>query len=126
MMFANIVFLMVLSVSTTVSKHLRGLNVEDSILTRFNNWIEEHNFHIFNEDHLTHVFKNWVNNDKYIDEINSQELSFKLGHNIYSGYSFEEFRQIMGFEANRILVKSLKNNNSTKINELFLQWWFNG
>jgi len=112
MIFANIVFLLVLGVSSTMSEHLRGLNVENSVLTRFNNWIEEHNFHIFNEDHLVHVFENWVSNDKFIDQTNSQGLSFKLGHNAYSGYSFDEFRQFMGFDFNRNLISSLKSNNS--------------
>ncbi len=123
-MFAYKVVLMFLGISSSLSQNLRGildannsfLNDND-ILTRFNNWIIKHQFYNYDEDYIIHIFKNWVDNDEYINKINSQELSFKLGHNAYSGYSFEEFRQIMGFEINRQIIKNLTNNNT--INNVF-------
>lgn len=128
MMFANVVFLMVLYATSTVSENLRGS--DNNVVTRFENWIKEHNFHIFSEDHFTHVFQNWVENDKYIDETNSKELSFKLGHNAYSGYSFDEFRQIMGFDNNKKFISSLKTNNTLAPVELStpaeVDWRSNG
>jgi hypothetical protein len=104
MILSNIIFFLILGVNNTISEYMR--------LTRFNNWIEEHNFHIFNENHLVHVFENWVNNDKFIDQTNSEGLPYKLGHNAYSGYSFDEFREIMSFDFNRNLISSLKTNDS--------------
>jgi len=44
------------------------------------------------------IYKNWLKNDAYINYINSKNLTYKLGHNKFSGYSIEEYRIINGFD----------------------------
>jgi len=90
---------------------LRNLRDSNESIERFDNWIEKHNFKIFGDDHLIHVFQNWINNDKYINIKNSLNLSYMLDHNAYSGYSFEEFRQIMNFENNKEIIETNVNNS---------------
>jgi len=98
------------------------LDYKDSnTLDRFKNWINNFKIQYKNDVHLANIFKNWVNNDKIIDNTNSQNFSYTLGHNIYSGLSSEEFSELMGFKNNRELIKNNYNNNflQTKIYDKF-------
>lgn len=100
---------LIISVS---GKYLRNLRLNNEVMERFDEWLQLHNFKIYGEDHLMHVFTNWVENDKYINYINTKNLTYKLGHNSYSGYSFEEFRDMMNFKHNKQVIKTLNSNNS--------------
>jgi C1A family cysteine protease len=42
------------------------------------------------------VFKNWVSNHKFIEEVNSRNLTYTLGHNQFSGMDSIEFREYLG------------------------------
>jgi Papain family cysteine protease len=44
--------------------------------------------------------KNFNTNNDYIKEINSQNLSYKIGHNKFSFYDYSTFAKIMGFDSN--------------------------
>ncbi len=59
------------------------------------------------------VFDNWVSNDKFIELINSQNLTYTLGHNLYSGLNSNEFNQFMGFKNNELYLqeKGLRGSN---------------
>jgi KDEL-tailed cysteine endopeptidase len=67
----------------------------------FEQWAAKHNINI--DDNLIYdkIYKNWIENDKFINNVNSMNLTYKLGHNAYSGYSSEEFSELMGFNNNR-------------------------
>ena len=65
-----------------------------SITDRFYNWVNTHNIDLHVSDY-DHVFENWFNNDKFIQQHNAKNLSYTLGHNRYSGLNNEEFRQLM-------------------------------
>ncbi len=67
---------------------------------RFWNWIQQHDVVPKSLEHMTHMFDNWIDNDNFISTTNNKGLSYKLGHNIYSGMNSEEFRDLMQFEAN--------------------------
>jgi len=107
---------------------LRNLRYSNEIIERFDNWIDNHDIKVYGDEHLVHIFQNWINNDKYINMKNSLNLSYKLDHNSYSGYSFEEFRQIMNFENNNDIIettyvnKSLENFKYTKNNLESVDW----
>ncbi len=75
------------------------------IMDRFKNWIEIHKIQARDDAHLDHIFNNWFSNDKYIEEINSKNLSYTLGHNAYSGLNSDEFTEMMGFKQNSELVE---------------------
>lgn len=74
-----------------------------SIIERFKNWIEEHRIQIRDNHHFSHIFDNWLSNDKYIELTNAKNLSYTLGHNSYSGMNNEEFTELMGFRTNQEL-----------------------
>lgn len=75
--------------------------VSGNLFDVFEQWASKHNINI--DDNLIYdrIFKNWLENDKFIIEVNSMNLTYKLGHNAYSGYNSEEFSQLMGFNNNR-------------------------
>lgn len=79
-----------------------SVNARESLMTRFANWAHEHNIDVPEEDRLfLHMYENWVANDKLIDETNAKNLSYTLGHNVYSGMSLAEFAEHMHFGMNR-------------------------
>jgi C1A family cysteine protease len=78
-------------------------------MERFVDWIAKHNIKSRDDSHLAHIFNNWVDNDKYIKEINARNLSYTLGHNAYSGMSLEEFGEFMQFRANSESIQETKN-----------------
>ena len=82
------------------------LHKDSNLVNRFRSWIEEFNMQTNDDHQLVHVFSNWLENDKHIETINGQNLSYILGHNAYSGLNSDEFRQLMGFEINRKMFAS--------------------
>lgn len=75
-------------------------NRTPQVVERFNNWIHEHQITVYDDNHFSHVFENWFLNDKFIEETNGKNLSYVLGHNVYSGFNSEEFFDLMGFDMN--------------------------
>ena len=77
-----------------------------SLIERFENWVTE--FKIKFDDYKTYdgVFKKWIANHKFIDEINAKNLTYKLGHNQFSGMDSTDFSQYLGIS--RILYQDYK------------------
>ena len=48
------------------------------------------------------VYGRWVENHKYIEDINSRNLTYTLGHNEYSGMNSEEFSKYFSLGFNKI------------------------
>jgi C1A family cysteine protease len=69
---------------------------KSSLVDHFENWVSE--FKIKFESHTVfeRVFKNWVSNHKFIEEVNSKNLTYTLGHNQFSGMDSFEFREYLG------------------------------
>ncbi len=61
----------------------------------FDDWVRYFNIKFGSDMHREHVFVNWVENHKYIDTINNRNLTYKLGHNQFSGLNTEEFSQFI-------------------------------
>jgi KDEL-tailed cysteine endopeptidase len=70
------------------------------IVEKFKIWINDFKIQINDNHKFAHIFENWLNNDKFIEQTNRQNLTYILGHNAYSGYSSEEFANLMGFKTN--------------------------
>jgi C1A family cysteine protease len=64
-----------------------------SIIDKFKSWLIKHNIKMSDNT----MFDNWLENDIYIKKINDGNNTFTLAHNAYSGYSSDEFSQLMGF-----------------------------
>ena len=88
-MFSHIFLLTLLT--TTVS----SLNLEN----RFSKWLDEFHIEIHNDIHRESVFANWAFNDKYIEVANSQNLTYILGHNHFSGMDSKEFSEYLKYSS---------------------------
>ena len=66
-----------------------------SPIERFNEWIS--NFNVVLHKPSDEIFNIWYENDKFIDEINSKNLTFTLGHNIFSAFDSDEFAKHLKF-----------------------------
>lgn len=77
-----------------------------SLVERFKEWATEHKIELPSpdEDRFIHMLINWRENDRIIAETNAQNLSYTLGHNHFSALNREEFRALMNFENNRLLM----------------------
>ena len=89
-----------------VSVLSNGFGIKNSressdIVKRFGNWVVQHNISTSDEHKIAHIFENWLSNDKYIDMVNSQNLTYTLNHNAFSGMNTKEFGDLMGFKANK-------------------------
>ena len=67
-----------------------------SLKYRFDEWATTFEHRFIDNDHMQRTFETWVSNDKYIDVVNSKNLSFTLGHNYFSGMTTEEFKDHTG------------------------------
>ena len=66
-------------------------------LERFEHWVRNFRQEFHDNTHRDRVLSKWINNDKYIDEMNAKNLTFTLGHNQFSGMDSIEFSQHFGF-----------------------------
>lgn len=84
---------------------------DSSVIERFRGWVDK--FQIISRDdhHLAHMFESWLSNDKYIDLVNRQNLTYTLGHNAYSGLNSDEFSELMGFRANKEMLSKQQVNS---------------
>lgn len=70
--------------------------IETSIYSRpFVEWTSRFDMHFESEGHLLHVFSKWVDNHVYIEQANAKNLTYRLGHNQFSGMDNEEFRSYL-------------------------------
>jgi len=60
--------------------------------SRFFNWMKEHNVKATSGQHFVQMIQNFANNDDLITEANNKNLSYKLGHNQFSGMDVEEWK----------------------------------
>jgi C1A family cysteine protease len=71
------------------------VSAREPILNRFKSWASDFNVDIIDETKLVNIFENWIDNDRFIDEHNSKNLSYVLGHNQFSGMSQLEFSKYL-------------------------------
>lgn len=74
-----------------------ALNVNASLVERFEKWVSEFKQEFTGNEHHDMVMSKWIENDKYIEEINAKNLTYKLGHNQFSGMNSEDFSKYLGY-----------------------------
>ncbi len=74
--------------------------IQSPLFEKYQSWVEKYSIEIRDNDHYRNIFEKWQENHKYIEEINSKNLTYKLDHNQFSGMDSDEFAQYMGFENN--------------------------
>jgi C1A family cysteine protease len=93
-----------LAITTTTPTHAVVADRDSILMSRFSEWMAKHDIRADSDSVLAHMLSNWVDNDKYIKHVNSQNLSYTLGHNAFSGMNSEEFSQFMGFKSNTDII----------------------
>jgi C1A family cysteine protease len=76
-------------VATAVNVEQEPLSVE--LMTRFKKWEDYHGKQYDSHNEKMKRLQIWVDNDERINEYNSKDLPFKLGHNAFSDMTEEEF-----------------------------------
>ena len=93
MMYKILSVLMMASVATAG-------NLRNGFSEKFEQWVKDFRINIHDNSHKEHLFINWLENDKIIEQTNARNLTYTLGHNHLSGMDSNEFSEYMGFEDN--------------------------
>jgi C1A family cysteine protease len=82
-----------------------------SLIDRFRDWVDDYKILIKNDDHEMIVFEKWAHNDKYIEDFNSKNYTFILGHNQFSGMDSNEFSAYLGYSKKYEPLNNLRGND---------------
>jgi C1A family cysteine protease len=99
--------LLVITLLFTPLMFVSGLNQPGNLNGLFNKWITDYDFTINNQQHYIDVFEQWKSNHHFIEKTNSQNLSYSLGHNQFSGMSNLEYKKYLGFNGHSIQMKTI-------------------
>lgn len=64
----------------------------ENIRSRFHDWVTQFNIDFLNTDHQETTYIKWADNDRYIENVNAQNLTYALAHNHFSGMDIDDFR----------------------------------
>jgi hypothetical protein len=67
-----------------------------SVRERFQAWVDRFAVDFENTMHYESTLSKWVENDKYIEEMNGKNLTYTLGHNHFSGMDSVDFSKYIG------------------------------
>jgi KDEL-tailed cysteine endopeptidase len=86
-------------------------------MERFESWVNKFKIVFENEDHMFTTFNKWTTNDRFIEIINDRNLTYRLGHNQFSGmdeYDFQKYimKNEKLFNRDSISKNYLELNNS--------------
>jgi C1A family cysteine protease len=68
----------------------------ETIRERFQAWVERFAMDFESTMHYESTLSKWVENDKYIEEMNGKNLTYTLGHNHFSGMDSVDFSKYIG------------------------------
>jgi len=83
-----------LATAGVASANLQDRSVYEA---KFYDWLQTHKVEIKSGADFAHMLQNFANNDDLITTTNAQNLSYKLGHNLFSHMSNEEWKVHMRF-----------------------------
>jgi C1A family cysteine protease len=70
------------------------MNYENkAYLTPFENWMDTYRIQFHSEEHFYDVLRKWVVNELYIKKVKSENRSYTLGHNQFSGMDEFDFKK---------------------------------
>ena len=79
--------LIAFSILTTVT-----ILTQSFFLDEFQEWSRRFNIQYQSIDHYAQILNKWTDNNAYIVKVNSQNHSYKLGHNQFSGMDLDEYK----------------------------------
>jgi C1A family cysteine protease len=93
-----------------------------SLIDKFEDWIREFKIKFETYKHYDSMLEKWIENHKFIEEINAKNLTYKLGHNQFSGMDSAEFRSYLGvskllFDENKNTVKKMPLRTTLKVSK---------
>jgi C1A family cysteine protease len=83
----------------------------------FEGWVNSYKINVKGVEEKERMMNIWIENDKYIEEVNSRNLTYKLGHNQFSGMNNEEYRRFLGIKSDEER-KERRENIKDKIDEI--------
>lgn len=69
---------------------------DQNVIGRFKQWIEDFRIQVRSETHFITMLSTWIEHDHLIDTVNSENRTYTLGHNHFSGMDSDEFRAYLG------------------------------
>ena len=67
-----------------------------SVRERFQSWVDRFAMDFESTMHYESTLSKWVENDKFIEEMNGKNLTYTLGHNHFSGMDSVDFSKYIG------------------------------
>jgi len=89
---------------------------DEIFVEKFENWVDQFRIRFKSKNHFYDVFKKWMINDQYIDFVNSNNQTYTLGHNQFSGMDeFDFIQYVMNNDLSRAIEKtnSVSQSNSS-------------
>jgi len=71
--------------------------IQSPLYERYQKWVDEYKINVRDNEHFRSMFDNWLENHKYIEEVNARNLTYSLDHNQFSGMDTDEFNQYLGY-----------------------------
>lgn len=63
----------------------------------FEKWAKDFKYAFNSHGEYLEIFEKWVSNHKFIEDFNSRNLTYTLGHNQFSGMDLADFRKYLGY-----------------------------
>ena len=100
MFFKNVVLVLTLLAANASAKSVRE---------RFRDWVDQFKMDFEGDYHYEATLVKWIENDKFIEETNSRNLTYTLGHNHFSGMDSLEFKKYV--ESSGFFPSNKNDNN---------------
>jgi len=71
--------------------------IQSPLYERYQKWVDEYKINVRDNEHFRSMFDKWLENHKYIEEVNARNLTYSLDHNQFSGMDTDEFNQYLGY-----------------------------
>jgi len=84
-------FLRILTVLLVSASAATSAFVDPNYELKFSEWVKDFRMTFQNDMHRETVLQKWISNHKFIQFVNSQNLTYTLGHNQFSGMDSAEF-----------------------------------
>lgn len=85
-------------------------NIEEKIIGRFKQWVSKFNIRVNDNFHFESLLQKWISNDLFIEIINSDNRTYVLGHNQFSGMDSQEFSNYLGFIPETRIIRNLRTS----------------
>jgi C1A family cysteine protease len=89
-------------------------------IDRFESWVNKFKIEFENENHMFSIFNKWIINDRFIDIINGRNLTYKLGHNQFSGMDEYDFQKYIMQNQKLFNHPMIQNNLEMNDTQIFL------